>query len=283
VRVSDSLGKVDNFDADVNPRIGLIFYPLERINIKALYSSAYRAPSIDELYLDHFAIHGKMIPPTNPVDKAKHVYDLKPEKVHTFDLGANFQDKSVAFGFNGFYSKMKNLIIQDRINYTVTTWDNIGEISIFGLECEGKYYMTKALLFEGSLLYQQSRDEKTLVNNVTPLPNFSAKGGLSYQADQLTLSIFNTFRQGLDEKFGSKLNPSSVNKQPSYYNMADVHLKYDFSQLVKFKAFKELSLVVQIDNLLNEEVWVPAWGNVLGSTVPFIQGRTIYGGFKVGF
>jgi hypothetical protein len=65
--------------------------------------------------------------------------------------------------------------------------------------------------------------------------------------------------------------------------MADVHLKYDFSQLVKFKAFKELSLVVQIDNLLNEEVWVPAWGNVLGSTVPFIQGRTIYGGFKVGF
>jgi outer membrane receptor protein involved in Fe transport len=190
---------------------------------------------------------------------------------------------SVEFGLNGFYSKMKNLIIQDRIHWAVTTWDNIGEISIFGLECESKYYLTKAWLFEGSFLYQQSKNDKTNENNVTPLPNFSAKGGLSYQANALTVSLFNTFRQALDDKFGSWLNSSSVNKQPTYYNMADVHLKYDFSRLIDWKVLKEISLVVQIDNLLNEEVWVPAWGNLPGSTVPFIEGRTLYGGFKVAF
>ena len=157
VSVKDRSGNIDNFDVDFNPRAGLIFYPLEHINIKMLYSTAYRAPSIDELYLDFYTMSGKMIRQNDPHFGSWHKYDLKPEKVNTFDVGANYQFDKVEFGVNGFHSRMKNLIFQDRdtSRYAIPTWDNLGEITILGLECEGKYFITKSLLFEGSFLYQQ--------------------------------------------------------------------------------------------------------------------------------
>ncbi|MBN1307779.1 MAG: TonB-dependent receptor [Chitinispirillaceae bacterium] len=283
VRVKDSLDKVDDFKADYNPRGGLIFYPLEYVNIKALYSTAYRAPSIDELYLDYDFMSGQMIrnPRFDPNGVSPPIHDLEPEKVHTFDVGVNYQDEKVQVGINGFHSKMKNLIFQDRdpAHYAIPTWDNLGEVTIFGLECEGKYYITQSILFEGSFLYQQSRDENTGEDNVTPLPNFSAKGGLSYQSKfGLTVSAFNTFQQALDQKYGSTLNTTT-----EHFNMTNVHCSYDLNKLFQFSAAKELSLVLNVDNLLDEEVWLPAWGLLPGSTIPYNQGRTVYGGFKVAF
>ncbi|MBN1576552.1 MAG: TonB-dependent receptor [Chitinispirillaceae bacterium] len=281
VRCKDSLDHVDNFDVDFNPRVGLIFYPLEHINIKTLFSTAYRAPSINELYMDFMTISGKMVHRDDPHWGSWHEYNLDPEKVYTFDAGVNYQDDKALFGVNGFHSLMKNLIYQstDTTRYTISTWDNLGDINIFGLECEGKYYLTKALLFEGSFLYQQSVDENTGENNVTPLSNFSAKGGLSYRSEfGLTVSAFNTFQQALDPKYGSDLN-----KTTGYFNITNVHCSYDLNRFFKFTAAKELSLVLNIDNLLDEEVWLPAWGLRRGSTIPYNEGRTIYGGFKVAF
>ncbi len=55
------MNKVADFETDYNPRAGLIFYPLEHVNIKTLYSTAYRAPSLDELYLDHPTMRGQMV------------------------------------------------------------------------------------------------------------------------------------------------------------------------------------------------------------------------------
>ena len=272
--------KVADFKVDFNPRGGLILYPLEHVDIKVLYSTAFRAPSMNELYLDHPEMKGKKIGVINPAWPGDKTNDgvLDPEKVHTFDVGANYHDDKVQFGVNAFHSSMKNLIFQERTGRWVNpTYENLSEITIFGLECEGKYYITKALLFEGSFLYQQSRDEKTGDENVTPLPNFSAKGGLSYQADfGLTVSAFNTFRQALDAKYGSVLN-----KTTGYYNMTNLHCSYDLNNLFKFSAAKELSLVLNVDNLLDEEVWLPNWGLAPGSTIPYIEGRWFQGGVLI--
>ncbi|MBN1602889.1 MAG: TonB-dependent receptor [Chitinispirillaceae bacterium] len=283
VRVRDSLDNVDDFKADVNPRAGLIIYPFENINIKALYSTAYRAPSINELYLDFSEMKGQMVPRSSATDPngARQPYGLDPEKVHTFDLGLNYADKNVQFGINGFHTQMKNLIFQDRdtSHYAKPTWDNLGEITIFGLECEGKYYVTKEWLFEGSFLYQQSRDENTQDENVTPLPKFSIKGGLSYSSDiGLTISAFNTFQEGLDKKYASTLN-----KTTKHFNMTHLHCRYDLNKLFQLPAAKEIALVVQVDNLLDQEIWLPCWGLTPGSTIPYNKGRVIYGGFKLAF
>ena len=281
VRAVDSLDQVDDFDVDVNPRAGLILYPIENINIKLLYSTAYRAPSLNELYLDHSAMRGQMVP--RDPSEGISTYGLEPEKVHTFDVGVNYSSKSAQIGINGFHSRMKNLIIQDRntAHYAIPTWDNLGEVTIFGMECEGKYYVTEEILFEGSFLYQHSKneDENSDEINVTPLPNFSAKGGLSYISKfGLMVSAFNTFQEQLDPKYESDLN-----KVTKYFNMVHVHAVYDLNKALSISNVKELSLVLQIDNLLDEEIWLPAWGLTPGSTIPYNRGRIIYGGFKVSF
>lgn len=272
------MNKVEEFKTDFNPRVGLILYPVEHVNIKTLYSTAYRAPSLDELYLDHPTMRGQMVNRT-PAD-VNQEKSLDPEKVNTFDLGINYQDDVVQFGLNGFQSKMKNLIIQDRSSrYVIPTWDNIGKVTIYGLECEGKFYMTKELLIEGSFLYQESRDENSDEENVTPLPVFSAKGGLSYQGHGFTISAFNTYWQTLDKKY-----TSTMNKKTGYFNMLNLNCSYDFNTLIKSTVLKELSLVITAENVLDEEIWLPAWGMLdVSNRIPYNEGRKIYGGFKVTF
>ncbi len=272
------LNKVKDFDVDFNPRAGLIFYPFDNVNIKTLYSTAYRAPSMDELYLDHFAMRGHMVDrEPEDLDKEKKI---KPEKVNTFDVGVNYQDSTVQFGLNGFYSIMDNLIIQDRSERFVRpTWANLGEVTIFGLECEGKYYITREWLIEGSILYQESKDKKHSEGNAAPLPTFSAKGGLSYYGYGLTVSAFNSYWQALDTRFTSKLNKTTGN-----FNMLNLNCTYNFNYLIKSRVIKELSIIFAADNLLDEEVWLPAWGlSDLSSRIPYNEGRTLYGGFKVTF
>ncbi len=272
------LNKVKDFDVDFNPRAGLIFYPFENVNVKTLYSTAYRAPSLDELYLKHETMRGHMVDrEPEDLDQKK---DLAPEKVNTFDIGVNYQDSTVQFGLNGFYSKMDNLIIQDRTERFITpTWANLGKVTIFGLECEGKYYITKEWMIEGSMLYQESKDKQYQEGNAAPLPTFSAKGGLSYQGYGLTASVFNSYWQALDGKFTSKLNKSTGS-----FNMLNLNCSYNFNYLIKSKFLKDLSITFAAENLLDEQVWLPAWGLLdLSARIPYNEGRTLYGGFKFTF
>jgi hypothetical protein len=62
--------------------------------------------------------------------------------------------------------------------------------------------------------------------------------------------------------------------------MVNVHCSYDLNRPLK-TILKEILLVVDFDNLLDEEIWLPAWGLINGSSIPYNQGRTIYGGIKV--
>jgi outer membrane receptor for ferrienterochelin and colicins len=271
--------KVGGFETDFNPRAGLIFYPLEHMNIKTLYSTAYRAPSLDELYLDQPAMRGQMVNRL-PADGNQRK-ELRPEKVNTIDVGGNYQDDIVQFGLNYFSSTMKNLIIQDgdTTRYSISTWDNIGAVTIFGLECEAKYYITKEFLCEGSFLYQESKDENSLDENVSPLPNFSAKGGVSYQDHGLTISAFNTYWQALDRKYSSALNKST-----GRFNMLQLNCSFTLNHPIKWTKLKELSFTITADNLLDVEVWLPAWGLLdPSSRIPYNQGRTIYCGIKATF
>jgi outer membrane receptor protein involved in Fe transport len=272
---------LDCFKVDLNPRAGLIVYPLEHINIKALFSTAYRAPSINELYLDYTTMKGKMVRMDNVSWYPGHKYYLAPEKVYTFDFGANYADSRVMFGVNAFYSREKNLIGERPLfaDYSVNFRDNVGEVSTFGLECETKYSITKNVLFVGSILYQQSRDDKTGELYVYPTPSFSAKGGLSYQSESgLTISAFDEFLQVLDQKFWSELNEPLRNQ-----SIVSLHFSYDFNRILRSSAVKELSLVVHADNLLDQKIWLPAWGPNTRHNIPYDQGRTIYAGFKVAF
>ncbi len=83
----------DNSENELSPRIGLSYAPLPWALLFASYAKAFRAPSINELYLDglHF-----QIPFPNAISTNVFVSnpDLVPEKFETVEVGGglNFDD-----------------------------------------------------------------------------------------------------------------------------------------------------------------------------------------------
>ncbi|MEJ2627459.1 MAG: TonB-dependent receptor, partial [bacterium] len=232
--------KVENIDLDIVPRVGLIWNPVERINVKALYSSAFRAPSINELTINFPQMMG------NP--------DLTPEKVNTLDLGVNYQGEQIQAGINFFHSQQMDVIFQNRDLTVVPVpmyWNGV-EVTFMGVEFEGKYYINRNLFITGSMLYQTNED-KDGVENVTPIANLGAKAGISYKSEKgVTLSLFNIYQGDLDEKFDAQLNPS-----PGAYNLLNLYARADINQLFNLTMKPNLALFLQADNVLDKEIWLP--------------------------
>ncbi|MBN1823736.1 MAG: TonB-dependent receptor [Endomicrobiales bacterium] len=250
-------------DMDIVPRAGLIVYPVENTNVKILYSSAFRAPSLNERFMNFVALAGKA--------------DIKAEKVSTVDIGVNYHKDNLLCGVNYFNAKQTNIIEQDRSGkYAIPTYDNIGEIKAQGFELEGKYYFSKEFLSLVSVLYQ-TNENAAGVEDVTPIPNTSAKLGLSYQADSgVTLSLFDAYQGALDSKFDTLTNTS-----PDAYNLASLHGRFNMTKLAGWNIGRDFSFLLQIDNLLDKEIWLPNWGLIAGSSLPVSKGRTVYFGVEI--
>jgi outer membrane receptor protein involved in Fe transport len=149
--------------------------------------------------------------------------------------------------------------------------------TIIGMELEGKYYLTKELLLNGSGLYQQNTNGDSL-GNMMPIPSAGAKIGLSYSSKAFTLSIFNIYEGELDKRYTSLGNPT-----PGAYDLLNANAQYDLNSLLKIKFLSKLALDIECYNLIGKEVWLPATGLVTSSSLPVIQGRSIFAGIKAGF
>ncbi|MBN2028913.1 TonB-dependent receptor [bacterium] len=256
--------KVEGIDLDIVPRTGLIWNPASRINFKALYSQAFRAPSINELSINFPQMMG------NP--------NLIPEKVSTLDLGMNYQGEQIQVGVNFFHSQQKDVIFQNRDMTVVPApmyWNGV-EVKFMGIELEGKYYVNRNLFLSGSMLYQTNED-KNGVENVTPIANLGAKGGISYKSDRgLTLSLFNIYQGDLDEKFDTRVNPA-----PESYNLLNLYARLDINQIFSLGTKPNFSLFLQVDNVLDKEIWLPDWGLLPGKSIPVNPGRVIYAGLDL--
>lgn len=255
--------KAEGIDFDLNPRLGLIWSPQEIVNVKALYSTAFRAPSMQELYLNHPTLKG------NP--------SLKPEKIKTVDLGVNIQKNMVSIGLNNYYSQITNTIYQKQKTPPPNLYTN-SEIptTIFGLELEGKIYITKELMLIGSGLYQKNTTGDS-AGNMMPVPEASAKGGISYSKKGFTVSIFNTYEGKLDKRYNA-----TYNKTRKAFDLLDLSLKFELDKAFSWN-IPQLAIHVDAYNLLDEEVWLPATGLDKNYTLPQIEGRAIYFGIDVGF
>jgi outer membrane receptor for ferrienterochelin and colicins len=250
--------KVPGFDFDFNPRAGFIWSPQEIVNIKALYSQAFRAPTIQELYMNILG---------NP--------DLKPEKVNTFDFGVNIQTDKASIGLNNYYSQISNNIIETFPPH----YENVNQkTTIIGMELEGKYYVTKELLLTGSGLYQQNTNNDSL-GNIMPVPEAGAKGGISYSSKGLTVSVYNIYEGKLDKRYTSLGNPN-----PVAYNLLNANIGYDFNKLLKLEKLGKIALNVEGYNLLGDDIWLPASGSSSKSaSLPVTHGRSIHSGIDVSF
>lgn len=252
--------KIGSLDLNVVPRAGLIWNPVVPVTVKALYGSAFRAPSINETRLNHPGLAGTP--------------GLRPERVDTFDLGVTYQGARVLAGVNVFRSRQRDSIIVDT-STPRSTYQNLGEATFKGVEFEGKYYAGQGLLLLGSYSYQANEDGAGM-SNITPVPNNTAKGGISYETGNgVMLSLFDSYHGGLSRPTGT-LNPA-----PSSYHLVSSLVRVDLVRLLRGNATRNVGLFVRGENLADRQVWLPDWGGNTGDTIPGQRGRTVYFGIEL--
>src|SRR6185436_15689853 len=80
-----------------------------------------------------------------------------------------------------FVSKQTDSIVVDT-KPARKKYRNLGEATFQGVEIEEKYYISKNFFWSASALYQTNHDGNNK-KNVTPLANFGAKSGFSYESE----------------------------------------------------------------------------------------------------
>jgi len=260
--------KIGSLSLSVVPRGGLIWNPVSHIGIKALYSEAYRAPSINETSINY-------IPPPEIGGPSLHGDPkMRPERVSTVDLGITYQADHFLAAVDGFYSKQTDNIIL--INPMVAaSYANVGNTIFRGVELEGKYYLGKHFFFQAAGLYQTSRDADGN-RKVTPIPTFGMKGGISYECPgNLSVSLFD-IHEGSLSGYATAVNP-----QPGAYDLLNANVRYDLSKYLPSGGRTGMALVAHGENLTNKAVWLPDWRDTPGDTTFANRGRTLYFGIEV--
>lgn len=131
-----------NFGGSLNPRVGLIYTPIEKSTIKLLYGSAFRAPNAYEMLI------------ANP--------NLKPETIQTYELVyEQYLGPHVRTSLTGYYYRIKDLISLIDDGSGSSAYSNVESAEAKGLEfeVEGKWKNG----FEGRISYALQKAE----NNAT--------------------------------------------------------------------------------------------------------------------
>jgi iron complex outermembrane receptor protein len=160
IRLLDSLilsagvrhDQYDSFGGTTNPRVALIYKPLERSVFKLLYGRAFRAPSAFEFY---YSDGGQ----TTKADQ-----DLKPESIQTYEaVYEQYFLKHYRSSLSGFYYRIQDLISQqvDPADGLIQFVNAQNPIEAKGGELELEGTWDGGLRGRVSYTYQQVRDART--------------------------------------------------------------------------------------------------------------------------
>jgi iron complex outermembrane receptor protein len=177
----------DTFGGTTNPRVALIYRPLEPTTIKFLYGTAFRAPSPYELYYSDGNVSSK----ANP--------DLKPETIETYEL---VLEQSLGKGFrlatSLFFNKINDLIsLETDAADGLDVFRNIERLETKGAELELEKRWDNGLKGLVSYTYQETENKQT-DEAVTNSPRHLVKANL--MVPLLKDKIF----AGLEEHYASK-------------------------------------------------------------------------------
>jgi outer membrane receptor for ferrienterochelin and colicins len=255
--------KIDNIPLHTAPRAGLMWNPYSRWHVKALYGQAFRAPSLNETYIQNQNISGNL--------------HLLPELSSTVDLAVIYQARRLESSINYFRSHQSNSIVQIFEDNGALQYANVGGLLIHGIQWESKWYVQPRILVEGSALYQTQRDSGGRALDNLPTPAFGAKAGLSYADKQgWTIGLFDIY-SGHIPGYASTQNPP-----PGAHQLLAANLRLNLEKYFG-PAAKRVTLFAHGDNLMNRAIWAPAWGSGSSSTIPLERGRTIYYGVDFSF
>ena len=97
------------FGSHLTPKVSLM-YSLGHVNLRATYSTGFRAPGLDELYYHYFAVNR---------GKAQISFgnqQLSPEKSHYVALNAEYRTQVLAVSVTGYLNRINDMVVKQNVD-----------------------------------------------------------------------------------------------------------------------------------------------------------------------
>lgn len=223
-----------DFGSTINPRAALIWATTDKITTKFLYGRAFRAPSLNELYVSN-----------NPVTAGNP--DLEPESIDTYEIGVSHAvDPGFTYGVNLFYYEIDDLINAEPIEGPVgTRYENSGKRRGYGGEFELRKTITNSLSTVGNYAFQRS-EERSTDSRVGEAPEHQVYARLEW--DVLTDWQLNTQINWVGEQY----RRPGDNRDP-----VDDYTTIDLTLLAN-RVWRDIDVSLTVRNLLDEDARSPS-------------------------
>jgi len=212
--------KYSDFGSSVNPRLALVYKAFEQTSLKLLYSEAFRAPSMNELYLRN-----------NPFVLGNP--NLQAETVQSYEAIIVQQFKHHAFNLSYYENHMSDIIAFAGVQY-----ENKDDAVYKGIDLE--YLGEPIENFTIRASYSYLIDKPTIAYK---------------SSEHITSAIFNyatpKINVNLSGYYHDSVESESRENMPSYF-IANTKLSY--------KVLKNTLLYVQVTNMFDKQYSTPATG-----------------------
>lgn len=150
-----------------NPRLGWSFSPQSDITVKLLYGSAFRAPTVFELY------SSSPVRAPNP--------DLNPEKIRTGEINISYQGASSLWQTTYYHSALRDVIADGRpLDDGRFQVQNVGTATLWGIESGLDYRTSTAIKLFTNLSFQHADQINNDVHSRIPnIARWKANAGVS--------------------------------------------------------------------------------------------------------
>ena len=189
----------DKTDFSFSPKLLATYDVTPDVRLFAQWAAAFRAPTVNELYLNF----------TNPSTGYAQVGnpDLKSETGYGFEIGAEVDTADFGGRVAVFHNRYRNFIVETPLTpdpaypmlpFGVGSYENLDRVEISGIELKAHKIFDNGIRVHGALSYVYGKDmvANTQLRSVAP---FKAIAGIGYVAESWGVDVQGIFAAGMHD------------------------------------------------------------------------------------
>jgi len=225
-----------DFGSSVNPRTALVYTYTPNTSFKLLYSSAFRAPSRNELDLKN---NGLVI--GNP--------DLDAETINSYEFVTVYKQDNHQFSFSVFRNELKDIIIDMPNSSGVTQRENSDDLTFQGLdlEYEAIYFTNLQTRITYSHIFDMPDESFRSPENLASLI-------LNYNHKSYNFNMSGYFHDKVENDYNGNLETLGS------YTIINSKIAYNYDE--------NLVLYVQGTNLFDKKYYTTSYGSINTVNIP---------------